>query len=66
MSVSNIYNEIQSALKHGERVAVATVVKTIGAAPCGAGTKMLVRAHGITSGGFSGAKFDTQVAQSAV
>ncbi|GAC1565039.1 MAG: XdhC/CoxI family protein [Ktedonobacteraceae bacterium] len=65
MSASNIYSEISAALKLGERVAVATVVKTIGAAPCGVGTKMLVRADGSTSGGFSGAKVDTQVAQSA-
>jgi xanthine dehydrogenase accessory factor len=61
-----MYNEIQAGLKRGERIAVATVVKTIGAAPCGVGTKMLVRADGTTSGGFSGAKVDTQVAQEAV
>src|ERR1700680_1512255 len=65
MSASNIYNEIQAALKHGERVAVATVAKTIGAAPCGVGTKMLVHADGSASGGFSGAKVDAQVAQEA-
>src|ERR1700730_1085475 len=65
MSASTIYNEIQAALKHGERVAVATVVKTIGAAPCGVGAKMLVRADGRTSGRFSGAKVDTQVALAA-
>lgn len=66
MSASTIYNEIQAALKRGERAAVATVVKTIGAAPCGVGTKMLIRANGSTSGSFSGAKVDTQVAQSAM
>ena len=66
MSASTIYNEIQNALKQGERVAVATVVKTIGAAPCGVGTKMLVRADGSTSGGFSGARVDTQVASAAM
>src|SRR5712692_2307632 len=66
MSATTIYTEIQTCLKRGERIAVATVVKTIGAAPCGVGTKMLVRADGTTSGGFSGAKVDTQVAQEAV
>src|ERR1700687_1324598 len=66
MSASTIYNEIQTALKRGERIAVATVVKTIGAAPCGVGTKMLVRPDGSTSGSFSGAKVDTQVAQAAM
>src|SRR5256884_1318608 len=66
MNATSIYNEIQSALKGGERVAVATVVKTIGAAPCGVGTKMLVRADGTTSGSFSGSRVDTQVAQTAM
>ena len=66
MSVSTIYNEIQAALKRGERIAVATVVKTIGAAPCGVGTKMLTRADGSNSGSFSGAKVDAQVAQAAL
>src|SRR5213082_2902113 len=66
MNTTAIYNEIQAALKRGERIAVATVVKTIGAAPCGVGTKMLVRADGTSSGSFSGAKVDTQVAQEAV
>ncbi len=66
MNATSIYSEIQAALKQGERVAVATVVKTIGAAPCGIGTKMLVRADGASSGSFSGSKVDTQVAQSAL
>src|SRR5436309_4491121 len=66
MNTTAMYNEIQAALKRGERIAVATVVKTIGAAPCGVGTKRLGRADGTTSGGFSGAKVDTQVAQEAV
>src|SRR2546423_15307378 len=66
MSTTAMYNEIQAGLKRGERIAVATVVKTIGAAPCGVGTKMLVRADGTTSGGFSGAKVDTQVGQGGV
>lgn len=66
MSASTIYNEIQTSLKRGERIVVATVVKTIGAAPCGVGTKMLIHADGTTSGGFSGAKVDAQVAQDAL
>ncbi|HJT56110.1 MAG TPA: XdhC/CoxI family protein [Ktedonobacteraceae bacterium] len=66
MNATSIYNEIQAALKQGERVVVATVVKTIGAAPCGVGTKMLIRADGTTSGSFSGPKVDTQVAQNAM
>src|SRR5437868_10910515 len=66
MSASTIYNEIQASLKHGERIAVATVVKTIGAAPCGVGTKLLVHADGSTSGSLSGAKVDAQAAQEAM
>src|SRR5438874_12772832 len=63
MSTTAMYNEIQAALKRGERIAVATVVKTIGAAPCGVGTKMLIRADGTTSGSFSGPKIDGRVTQ---
>jgi len=66
MSASTIYNEIQASLKHGERIAVATVVKTIGAAPCGVGTKLLVHADGSTSGSLSGAKVDAQAAQESM
>lgn len=65
MSTSNIYSDIQAALRRGERVAVATVVKTIGATTCGVGTKMLVRTDGSTSGSFLAAKVDAQVTQEA-
>src|SRR6266700_5606675 len=66
MSASNIYNEIQASLKRGERIAIATVVKTIGAAPCGVGTKLLIHADGSSSGSLSGAKVDAQAAQDAM
>ncbi len=66
MSATTIYNEIQAALKRGERFAIATVVKTVGAAPCGIGSKMLVRADGTTSGSFSGPKTDGRVTQEAL
>src|SRR5712692_6823112 len=66
MSATTIYNEIQTALKRGERFAIATVIKTAGAAPCGIGSKMLVRADGTTSGGFAGPKTDGRVAQEAL
>jgi xanthine dehydrogenase accessory factor len=66
MSATTIYNEIQTSLKRGERVAIATVVKTAGAAPCGVGSKMLVRADGATSGSFAGPKTDGKVAQEAL
>jgi xanthine dehydrogenase accessory factor len=59
------YNEIQAALKRGEQLVVATVVKTIGAAPCGVGAKMLVRADGSLSGGLAGPRTDGQAAEIA-
>ena len=66
MIATTIYNEIQAALKRGERFAIATVVKTAGAAPCGIGSKMLVRADGTTSGSFSGPKTNGRVIQEAL
>ncbi|MBE3560986.1 MAG: XdhC family protein [Ktedonobacteraceae bacterium] len=65
MSTTSIYNEIQAALRQGERVAVATVVKTIGAAPCGIGSKMLIRADGTASGSFAGPVTDQKTIQEA-
>lgn len=62
MATTTIYNEIQASLQRAERVGIATVVKTIGAAPCGVGSKMLVRADGTKSGSFSGPNVDGQVA----
>jgi xanthine dehydrogenase accessory factor len=66
MNSASLYNEIQGALQRGERIAVATVVKTIGAAPCGVGTKMLIRGDGSARGGFGGAKVDAQVGEQAL
>src|SRR5207249_4811651 len=66
MNATSIYNEIQAALKQGERVAIATVVKTVGAAPCGVGSKMLVLADGTSSGSFSGPKTNGRVTQEAL
>jgi xanthine dehydrogenase accessory factor len=54
MDTLSFYNEIQAALKQGEQAVIATVVKTIGAAPCGVGAKMLIRPDGSISGGFAG------------
>ena len=66
MSTTAIYDEIQVALRRGERVVVATVVKTIGAAPCGVGSKMLVYADGNTRGSFAGPTTDGKVVQEAL
>lgn len=63
MDVATIYDAIQVSLHHGERLVVATVIKTMGAAPCGIGTKMLVHADGTTSGSLAGPQTDGRVAQ---
>lgn len=60
------YNDIQTALRQGEPCVVATVVKTVGAAPCGPGTKMLVRSDGTTSGRLAGPRTDEQVVEAAL
>lgn len=66
MGAATIYNDIQTALRHGERVVVATVVKTVGAAPCGVGSKMLVRPDNTPSGSFGGPQTDGKVMQAAL
>jgi xanthine dehydrogenase accessory factor len=66
MKATSIYNEIQSSLMKGERIAIASVVKTVGAAPCGICTKMVVRADGTTYGSFSGPNIDRRVAHEAL
>lgn len=66
MNNITLYNEIQASLRRGEQVVVATVVKTMGAAPCGVGTKMLVRADGSTGGNFVGPRTDGKVVEAAL
>ncbi len=66
MNTTSMYSEIQGALRHGERVVVATVVKNVGAAPCGVGSKMLIRADGSASGSFAGPITDGKVTQVAL
>ncbi len=66
MSNITIYASIQNALQHGERIVVATVVKTSGSAPCELGTKMLVRADGTMQESLAGPQTDGKVAQEAL
>jgi xanthine dehydrogenase accessory factor len=66
MYSSILYDEIQTSLKHGEQIAIATVVKTIGSAPCGVGAKMLIRADGSVSGSFAGPRTDGKVIEAAL
>lgn len=66
MSTTAMYNEIQAALQRGERIVLATVVKTIGAAPCGVGSKVMVRADGSLYGSLAGPLTDGKVAEEAL
>ncbi len=66
MNTTAMYNEIQAALQRGERIVVATVVKTMGSAPCGVGSKILVRVDGSTYGSLGGPRTDSKVAQEAL
>ncbi len=66
MNNATFYNEMQAALKKGEQVIVATVVKTAGSAPCGVGAKMLIRADGSASGSFAGPLTDGKVIEIAL
>ncbi len=66
MHTTNVYNEIQAALRQGERFVVATVVKTVGSAPCGISTKMLIHPDGTASGSFAGPTTDGKVVQAAL
>jgi xanthine dehydrogenase accessory factor len=66
MSTISIYTEIQTALTHGEKVVVATVVKTLGSPPCAVGSKALIRADGTMHGSFAGPHTDSKVSQEAL
>lgn len=66
MNSITVYTEIQAALTRGEQVVVATVVKTAGAAPCGVGAKMLVRADGSAGGSLAGPHTDGKVVAAAL
>jgi len=66
MSNTTVYNEIQDSLRHGERVVIATVVKTVGSAPCGVGAKLLVHADGHIKGEIAGTQTDEKVAHEAL
>jgi len=66
MNTTGVYTEIQDALRHGERIVIATVVKTTGSAPCGIGSKMLIHTDGSVSEGIAGPLTDGKIAQEAL
>jgi xanthine dehydrogenase accessory factor len=55
-----MFAEIATALGRGEPVALLTVVRVLGAAPCAPGARLLVRADGASSGTFGGADTDAR------
>ena len=61
-----MFSEIQAALAQGEALVLVTVVRTHGAAPCGAGTKLLVRADGTLCGTLGGATTDARAHEDAL
>jgi xanthine dehydrogenase accessory factor len=61
-----MFQEIQAALVRGEEVALVTVVKVNGAAPCAPGARVLVRADGATVGTLGGASTDERARRDAL
>lgn len=61
MQSVSIFQDIQMALQRGEQIAIATVVKTSGSAPCTPGHKLLVYSDGTTKGKLAGPQTDQQV-----
>jgi len=64
--MSNIYDDIQSALNRGEQVAIVTIVKTTGSSPRPAGTKMLAHLDGSVVGTLGGPLLDIRGVQDAL
>jgi xanthine dehydrogenase accessory factor len=61
-----MFQEIQAALSRGEHVALVTVVKVSGAAPCAPGARVLVRADGALVGTLGGATTDERARHDAL
>jgi xanthine dehydrogenase accessory factor len=55
-----MFAEISAALGRGEPVALLTVVRVLGAAPCAPGARLMVRADGTTSGTLGGRETDAR------
>lgn len=66
MNTTTLYQEIDAAQRRGERIAIATVIKTSGAAPCAVGSKMLVHPDGKYAGSFAGQVTNGKVVEEAL
>ncbi len=61
-----MFDEIASALRRGESLALLTVVRVSGAAPCPPGSKLLVRQDGRLTGSLGGTGTDTRAREDAL
>src|SRR5262245_59846984 len=61
-----MFAEIASALSRGERLALVTVIRVNGAAPCAPGARLLVRADGSLGGTLGGAGTDARARDDAL
>lgn len=61
-----MFDEVASALRRGESVALLTVVRVFGAAPCPPGSKQLVRSNGKQIGSLGGAGTDARAREDAL
>ncbi|MGH2504457.1 MAG: XdhC family protein, partial [Ktedonobacterales bacterium] len=61
-----MFDEITSALAHGEAVALLTVVRVSGATPCPPGTKVIAREDGALTGGLGGLSLDNRAREDAL
>jgi xanthine dehydrogenase accessory factor len=61
-----MFGEIAGAMGRGEAVALVTVVRVHGAAPCAPGAKLLVHADGRVAGALGGASTDARAREDAL
>src|SRR5215467_6402263 len=61
-----MFQEITAALGRGEPIALVTVVKIWGAAPCAPGARLMVRANGGFTGTLGGATTDAHAVSDAL
>lgn len=61
-----MFSEIAGALARGEALALLTVVRVHGAAPCGPGARLVVRADGRMTGTLGGATTDARAREDAL
>lgn len=61
-----MFDEVASALRRGESLALLTVVRVYGAAPCPPGSKLLVRQDGQLTGSLGGSGTDARAREDAL